>query len=73
LTVANRLTDLVREVDDFLMGESKVQATLTRTARCLDELGIDFSLADGPAVGVPGYVRVTVDVDLLVTADGLAQ
>jgi hypothetical protein len=67
------LTDLVCEVDDFLMGESKVQATLTRIARCLDELGIDFALAGGLAVGVRGYVRVTVDVDLLVTADGLAQ
>ena len=33
---------------------------------------IDFALAGGLAVGVHGHVRLTVDVDILITADGLA-
>ena len=73
VAVADRLAALIREVDDFLMGESKVQATLTRIAHCLDELGIDFALASGLAVGVRGHVRLTVDVDILVTAEGLTR
>ena len=55
------------------MGESKVQATLSRIARCLDDLGIDFALAGGLAVGARGHLRLTVDVDILITADGLAR
>jgi hypothetical protein len=64
---------MLREVDAFLMGESKVQATLSRIARCLDDLGIDFALAGGLAVGARGHLRLTVDVDILITADGLAR
>lgn len=70
--MAGPLTTLLREVDAFLMGGSKVHLTLTRVARCLDDLGIDFALVGGLAVGVRGHVRLTVDVDVLVTADGLA-
>lgn len=71
--VADRLATLLREIDDFLTGESKIQATLTRIARCLDDLGIDFALAGGLAVGVRGHLRVTVDVDILVTTEGLTE
>lgn len=71
--MTDRLTALLREVDEFLMGESRVQATLTRIARCLDDLGIDFALAGGLAVGMRGHLRLTVDVDLLITADGLLR
>lgn len=69
----DRLTTLLREVDEFLMGESKVQATLTRIAHRLDGLGIDFALAGGLAVGVRGHLRLTVDVDILITAEGLSR
>ena len=71
--MADRLTAMLREVDAFLMGESKVQTTLTRIARCLDDLDIDFALAGGLAVGVRGHLRLTVDVDILITAGGLAR
>lgn len=64
---------MLREVDDFLIGESKVHQTLSRIARQLDELGIDFALAGGLAVGLKGHLRVTVDVDILITAEGLKR
>ncbi|HEV8345885.1 MAG TPA: hypothetical protein VGQ16_04900 [Vicinamibacterales bacterium] len=54
------------------MGESAVQRTFERIASRLQELRIDFALAGGLAVGVRGHLRLTVDVDILITADGLA-
>jgi hypothetical protein len=67
------LAPLLREVDAFLMGEAKVQETLKRLARRLEELGVDFALAGGLAVGARGHLRLTVDVDVLITAEGLAR
>ena len=64
---------MLREVDDFFMGVSWVHLTLRAIARRLDELGVEFALAGGLAVGERGHLRVTVDVDLLVTAEGLAR
>ena len=69
----HRLTSVLQELDAFLMGESAVQRTLERVAARLDALNIDFALAGGLAVGVHGHLRLTVDVDLVVTADGLAR
>ncbi len=71
--MTGRLATLLREIDEFLVGESKVQGTLARIARVLTELDVDFALAGGLAVGVQGHIRLTVDVDLLVTADGLSR
>ena len=45
--MAGKLDSMVREVDAFLMGESKVHETLTRIAKHLEELGIEFALAGG--------------------------
>jgi hypothetical protein len=64
---------VIREVDAFLEGTSKVQRTLERVQRALDELGIDFAVAGALAVGARGHLRLTVDVDLVVTDDGLRR
>lgn len=71
--MADRLPTLLREVDDFFAGQSKVHVTLTRIAGRLRDLGIDFALAGGLAVGVRGHLRVTVDVDILIRAEGFAR
>src|SRR6266498_6037156 len=68
-----QIDSVARELDAFLMGESAVQRTLGRIAARLNDLHIDFALAGGLAVGVRGYLRLTVDVDLLITAAGLAR
>ena len=67
------LPSVVQELDAFLMGESKVQRTLEGIATRLGEMGIDFALAGGLAVGVRGHLRLTVDVDLLITTEGLTR
>lgn len=67
------IDSVVQELDAFLMGESAVQRTLERIAARLADLHIDFALAGGLAVGVRGHLRLTVDVDILVTAEGLAR
>lgn len=67
------LAGMLREIDLFFSGESKVQRTLEPIATRLRELDIDFALAGALAVGVRGHLRVTVDVDLLITAEGLSR
>ncbi len=73
LQMAENLTHLLQEVDSFLMGESKIHRTWNRIAQYLDELEVDFALAGGLAVGLRGHLRVTVDVDILITAEGLER
>jgi hypothetical protein len=71
--MSNPVSLILEEVDGFFMGESKVHRTLRRIARDLDELRIDFALAGGLAVAVRGHLRLTVDVDLVITAEGLKR
>ena len=71
--MAQKLTHLLREVDAFFMAESKVHENFERLARRLSEFDIDFVLADGLAVGMRGHLRVTVDVDILTTEEGLSR
>jgi hypothetical protein len=71
--VTDRIVSGLQELDAFLMGESKVQHTFERLARELADLNVDFALAGALAVGVRGHFRATVDVDILVTAEGLAR
>ena len=59
------------EAERFLMGDSAVQQTLVRIAARLDELGVPYAIVGGMALVAHGYNRTTVDVDLLVTPDGL--
>lgn len=71
--MTGKFTSMVKEVDAFLMGESKVHESLERIAARLDELNIDFAVAGGLAVGLRGHLRVTVDVDILIRGDDLER
>jgi len=55
----------------FFEGEGRVQKTLQRIARTLDELGIPYAVAGGMALYAHGFHRFTDDVDILMTRDGL--
>jgi len=55
------------------MGQDVVTQTLQRISAKLDELGIPYAVAGGMALGAHGYVRATVDVDILVTQEGLER
>ena len=53
------------------MGESDVQRALEKVARLLDEDGIPYAVIGAMALNAYGYRRLTVDVDLLLTSEGL--
>jgi len=53
------------------VGEADVQKALRKLARLLEEDGIPYAIADGMALNAYGYQRVTIDVDVLLTREGL--
>lgn len=55
------------------MGTADVQVAADRLAAKLSELGIPYAICGGLAVTAHGHARTTSDVDVLVTADGLAR
>jgi hypothetical protein len=56
----------------FFMREADVHRTLDKITRLLDQDGIAYALVGALALNEHGYRRTTVDVNLLMTADGLA-
>jgi hypothetical protein len=62
----------IEDAERFFMGEADVQKALERLARTLDAQGIPYAIIGAMALNEFGYRRVTVDVDVLLTADGLA-
>ncbi|HEV8628788.1 MAG TPA: hypothetical protein VGV61_00625 [Thermoanaerobaculia bacterium] len=63
----------VEEASKFFMGGSDAQRTLERLAAVLDEAAIPYAILGAMALNEWGYRRVTVDVDVLLTPDGLAR
>ncbi len=55
----------------FFMGQSEVQKALAKVCAALDAEGIPYALAGAMALNAYGYRRVTTDVDLLLTREGL--
>jgi hypothetical protein len=55
----------------FFMGEADVQGALERLTGVLDAEGIPYAIIGALALNEWGYRRVTVDVDVLLTHDGL--
>lgn len=67
----DRLWAGIAETERFFMGESKVQRATDKVVRLLEEDGIPYALIGAMALNAYGYVRATVDVDLLLTREGL--
>lgn len=65
--------DAVREASRFLYGEGPVQQALRKIAGRLEALRIPYAVVGGMALNAHGYNRTTSDVDVLVTAEGLAE
>ena len=55
----------------FFMRKDPVHQALTKFARRVEELDIPYAVCGGMALVAHGYTRTTVDVDVLVTPDGL--
>src|SRR5262245_13058698 len=57
----------------FFDGQGRVQRSLSRIARKLDELAIPYAVAGGMALFAHGHHRFTEDVDILLTRDGIER
>ena len=57
----------------FFLRQSPVHEALERLARTLDEEGIAYAIAGAMALNEHGYRRVTEDVDVVLTRDGLVR
>jgi hypothetical protein len=71
--MTDRFTEVLREADAFFEGRSKVHRTLNRFAERMNALGIDFAVAGALAANARGHLRMTVDVNVIMTAEGLAR
>jgi hypothetical protein len=63
----------LQHAEKFFMGEADVHTALRKLATALDDLKIPYVLVGAMAMNEYGYRRVTVDVDVLMTADGLRR
>jgi hypothetical protein len=61
------------EASEFFMGRGDVRKTLRNLSRLLAGEGISYAVLGAMALGEHGYVRMTEDVDVLVTARGLEE
>lgn len=68
-----RFWENVAATGAFFMGTDPVHEAMYKLARTLDEMGVPYAIAGAMALNEYGYRRATVDVDVLLTADGLAQ
>ncbi|MEK7727268.1 MAG: hypothetical protein AAB354_02580 [candidate division KSB1 bacterium] len=58
---------------DFFMNKGVVYETMRRLARRLEEEQIDYAVLGAMALAAHGYPRFTLDVDILLTAEGLQR
>ena len=65
--------EILSESEAFFMKEGKVHQTLKRLARALEEESIHYVIVGGMALNLLGYTRETVDVDILLTPQGLER
>lgn len=56
----------------FFMGDADVQKALEKLVRTLDDHRIPYAIIGALALNEFGYRRTTVDIDVLLTPDGLA-
>lgn len=61
----------LRESSAHFAGASAVVDSLRRLAERLDAEGIPYALIGALALGAHGYLRMTADIDLVMTAEGL--
>jgi hypothetical protein len=61
----------LEEASQFLMGIGPVHQALRNISQKLDDLGIPYAVVGGMALVAHGYERTTVDIDILITSEGL--
>ncbi len=64
--------DLVlKEAEDLYQSEGRLKKTYGRLTKCLNEMGVSYTLIGGYALIFHGVRRFTEDIDLLVSKEGL--
>ncbi len=63
----------VTRATEFFTGTADVKKALLKLVRTLEDLQIPYAIAGAMALNELGYERVTTDVVVLLTADGLAR
>jgi len=66
-------SEILRRVGDYFMGKTNVHRAVAAIAQTLIDMGIPFAIAGALAANAHGYERMTTDVDLLLTSEGLAE
>lgn len=65
--------EILRESENFFAGRGAVHTTLRSLVDRLAEESIPYAIVGGMALNLHGFVRQTVDVDILLTKEGLAK
>jgi hypothetical protein len=63
----------LREASAYFAGAGRLHETLHRLVQRLDAENIPYALVKGLALAEHGYPRLTEDIDLLMTPEGLAR
>ncbi len=63
---------VLNEADKLYQGEGLLKKTYERLAESLDKSGVSYTLVGGYALVLHGVRRFTEDIDLLISAEGLA-
>lgn len=71
-SVEQRFERALENAERFFMKTGNVHQAALAIARRLDAAHIPYAIAGAMALGAHGYERVTSDVDVLLTRDGLA-
>jgi len=72
-TQARRFWEGVEFAERFFMASDEVHAAMRALCGQLEADGIPYAVAGAMALNAHGYRRVTTDVDVLLTRDGLAR
>jgi hypothetical protein len=70
---ARSAEEILRESENFFAGKGAVHATLRSLVGRLAEESIPYAIVGGMALNLFGFVRQTVDVDILLTKEGLGR
>ena len=71
--VEQRFERALENAQAFFMKTGNVHKAALAIARRLDAAGIPYAVAGAMALNAHGYERVTIDVDVLLTREGLAR
>jgi len=71
--VPGEFVNRLREIGMFFDGADRVHQAMRRIAERLEAAGIQYAIIGGMAVNAHRHRRTTIDVDFLLSADGLRE